>query len=160
MIFVVLGTHELPFPRLLQEVERVKQEGLIEDEIIVQCGHTKYESDVMTLKPFFSFDKMDLLYDQARLIISHAGSGSIISGVKKGKKVIAAPRLKKHGEHNDDHQLELVDVFTKKGHILAWHEQDRLEDMIKEAESFEPKPYRSGKEHILKLIEQFISDVK
>ncbi|QHS23516.1 exopolysaccharide biosynthesis protein [Virgibacillus sp. MSP4-1] len=159
MIFVVLGTHELPFTRLLQEVERLKRDGVIKDDIIVQKGHTEFESDYMTLQSFFSFDKMDLLYQQADLIISHAGTGSVINGLKKGKKVIVAPRLKKYGEHNDDHQLELVNVFTERGHILSWNDGERLEDVLKESEDFMPVPYQSGNERIVRILEDFISDI-
>jgi len=34
--------------------------------------------------------------------------GAIIGAIKKGKKVIAVPRLAKCGEHVDDHQVQLV----------------------------------------------------
>jgi len=157
LIFVVLGTHELPFIRLLDEVERVKAQGLIEDEIIVQSGHTKYESKHMTIKPFFTPDQMDILYQQADLIISHAGTGSVISGLKKEKKVIVAPRLKKFAEHNDDHQLELCQVFSEQGHILCYHEGDKLERVLEMAKTFQPVPYQSGNGQIVKILQDFIS---
>jgi UDP-N-acetylglucosamine transferase subunit ALG13 len=159
LILVVLGTHELPFTRLLDEVERVKRDGLIQDEIIVQHGHTKYNSEHLTLKPFFSFEKMDLLYEQASLIITHAGTGSVINGLRKGKTVIAAPRLKKYGEHNDDHQLELVEVFTEQGHILPYHENDHLENVLKAAQTFVPRPYESGNKRMVEILEGFISEI-
>lgn len=159
LILVLLGTHELPFTRLLKEVESLKVEGVIEDEIVVQNGNTKYESDVLTLKPFVSYDEMDKLLEQADYIITHAGTGSILSGLKKGKKVIAAPRLKKHGEHNDDHQLELVEVFEEQGHILVWHEGEKLKDVIAQLDEFEPKPFKSQKDKMLKLLKEFIDSI-
>lgn len=156
MILVLLGTHELPFTRLLKEVERIKKENKVSDEIIVQNGHTKYSSDVLTLRPFVSYDEMDALYDQARLIITHAGTGSVITGLKKGKKIIAAPRLKEYGEHNDDHQLELVQAFESAGHILVWHDGDKMEDIIEQLDDFEPKPFVSKKDMMLGLLRDFI----
>ena len=42
--------------------------------------------------------------------------------MKMGKKVIAVPRLVKYGEHNDNHQLEIVKQFYQTGHILYWNE--------------------------------------
>jgi UDP-N-acetylglucosamine transferase subunit ALG13 len=159
LILVVLGTHELPFTRLLLEVERLKKNGIIEDDVIVQQGHTKFESEYLTLQPFFSFEKMNLLYQQAQYIISHAGTGSVINALKKGKKVIVAPRLKKYGEHNDDHQLELVQVFTEKGHILCWNDGDKLEDVIQQIDTFTPVPYQSGNGRIVRIIEEFISEI-
>lgn len=158
MILVLLGTHELPFTRLLQEVERIKKEGIVDDEFIVQNGHTKYNSDVLTLKPFVSYEEMEELTERARLIITHAGTGSVISGIKKGKKVIAAPRLQKYGEHNDNHQLELVQVFKEAHHILSWEEGEDLAEVIKESEHFDPKPFKSEKEKMLSLLKNFIDN--
>ncbi|MFC0525298.1 PssE/Cps14G family polysaccharide biosynthesis glycosyltransferase [Pontibacillus salicampi] len=159
MIFVILGTHELPFTRLLDEVERLKQSGEITDEVIVQNGNTAYQTDVMTLKPFVSYDEMDQLFEDARLIITHAGTGSVTTGLKKGKKVIAAARLHKYGEHNDDHQLELVDVFLEQGYIVSWDDGEDLGEVMKEAETFEPKPFQSGKQQMFNLIEDFIEKI-
>ncbi|HLS09865.1 PssE/Cps14G family polysaccharide biosynthesis glycosyltransferase [Lentibacillus sp.] len=159
MILVVLGTHELPFTRLLNEVERLKKEGIIQEDVVVQHGHTNYESDNLTLKQFVSLKEMDLLYERARLIITHAGTGSIIMGLRKGKRVIACPRLAKYGEHNDDHQLQIVTALTGQGHILSWEEESLLESVIQEAETFEPQPFHSGREQIHQLIENFIKEV-
>src|SRR5699024_5590122 len=159
LIFVVLGTHELPFTRLLNEVERLKKEGIIQEDVIVQRGHTRYESDNLFLKQFVSHNEMDLLYEQARLIITHAGTGSIIMGLKKGKCVIACPRLAKYGEHNDDHQLQIVSALAGQGHMLSWQEGNQLEDVIRQTEDFQPKPFHSGREQIYELIENFIEDV-
>ncbi|MFD1363704.1 PssE/Cps14G family polysaccharide biosynthesis glycosyltransferase [Lentibacillus salinarum] len=159
MIFVVLGTHELPFTRLIGEVERLKKEGSIQEDVLVQHGHTPYRSDHLTLKPFVSYQEMDLLYEQARLIITHAGTGSIIKGLKKSKPVIACPRLAKYGEHNDDHQLQIVSALKKQEHILSWEEDMLLEDVIQQADIFQPRPFQSGREQIYQLIENFIRGV-
>ncbi|WP_252312075.1 PssE/Cps14G family polysaccharide biosynthesis glycosyltransferase [Sinobaca sp. H24] len=156
MIFVILGTHELPFTRLLNEVERLKKEGFIEDEIIVQNGNTPFKSGYMELRPFVTFEQMDQLFDEARLIITHAGTGSVITGLKKKKKVIAAPRLEKYGEHNDDHQLQLTESFTEQGHILKWGEGDNLLELIHQSETFEPKPFQSKQEQMFSVIKKFI----
>jgi UDP-N-acetylglucosamine transferase subunit ALG13 len=159
LILVLLGTHELPFTRLLKEVERLKSEGIINDEVIVQNGNTKFESDVLILKPFVSYDEMERLVDESKLIITHAGTGSIISGLKKNKIIIAAPRLAKYNEHNDDHQLELAEVFEEQGHILVWDDGEKLEDVLKKAESFEPKPFVSKRDQMIKVLHEFIESI-
>ncbi|WP_100405476.1 PssE/Cps14G family polysaccharide biosynthesis glycosyltransferase [Bacillus solitudinis] len=156
MIFVVLGTHELSFHRLLQEVERLQEQGTIQDEIVVQLGHTIYQSDKMKLIPFMNYSEMERYFEEADLVITHAGTGSIITGVKKGKKVIAVARRAAHQEHNDDHQVEIVEQFTNTGYILGMTEVDELESKLAEVESFQPAPFQSGREQMLKLIENFI----
>ncbi|WP_240374370.1 PssE/Cps14G family polysaccharide biosynthesis glycosyltransferase [Bacillus piscicola] len=156
MIFVVLGTHELPFTRLLTEVEQLIEQGVIKEEVVVQSGHTTFHSDNMELIPFMSFADMDATYDKARLIIAHGGTGSIITGVKKMKPVLAVPRLAEFNEHNDDHQLEIVEQFQEAGHIIGVKTPEQLTDAINEAADFEPVPFQSGKEKILKILEDFI----
>ncbi|MDV2886317.1 PssE/Cps14G family polysaccharide biosynthesis glycosyltransferase [Alkalihalophilus pseudofirmus] len=156
MIFVVLGTHELPFTRLLKEVERLQEEGVIKEEVVVQVGHTPYESDKMKLVPFMSYDEMEGYFEKASLVITHAGTGSIITGVKKGKPVIAIARREEFKEHNDDHQTEIVEQFTQAGHILGANNVDELSSLLSQVDSFNPKPYVSGRDHIVGLITDFI----
>lgn len=158
MILVTLGTHELPFYRLMYEVEACKQTILQDEEIIVQAGHTQFQSNHLNIQPFFTYEEMDALYDQADLIITHAGTGSVITGLKKNKVVIAAPRLKKFGEHNDDHQLQLVDAFEVAGHILTFREHDSLEAIIQQVPSFQAAPFFSGKEKMVGLLDEFINE--
>ncbi|WP_347862214.1 PssE/Cps14G family polysaccharide biosynthesis glycosyltransferase [Salimicrobium sp. PL1-032A] len=159
MIFVILGTHELPFERLLTEVEKLKASGVIEEDIVVQNGHTPYESEHMTFRPFVSYEDMDRMFDDSDLIITHAGTGSVTTALKKGKRVIAVARLKEYGEHNDDHQLELVRVFEEQGYILSWDDTKELEDVIHQSEDFTPAPFKSGKAQLIGLLQNYIDDL-
>jgi UDP-N-acetylglucosamine transferase subunit ALG13 len=159
LIFVALGTHELPFTRLLKEIEILKKNGAIKEEVIIQTGHTPFKSEVLTIKPFLKFDEMEKLFDEARIVITHAGAGSMINAIKKGKKVIAAARLKKYNEHNDDHQLELIEEFTNAGYILSWAENENLEEVIKKIETFVPNEFISGKKAIVDIITNFIENI-
>ncbi|GAE27467.1 hypothetical protein JCM9140_3615 [Halalkalibacter wakoensis JCM 9140] len=156
MIFVVLGTHELSFQRLLLAVERLQKEGIITEEIVVQLGHTSFESEKMKLIPFMSYSEMERYFEEASLVITHAGTGSIITGVKKGKKVIAVARRQAHQEHNDDHQVEIVDQFTETGYIIGIKEVEQLEEALEKVKDFEPAEYQSGRDHIVGLIRSFI----
>ncbi|MBU8881157.1 exopolysaccharide biosynthesis protein [Bacillus sp. FJAT-29790] len=156
MIFVVLGTHELPFDRLLKEIDHQIDNGNITENVLVQAGHTKYRSNKMDFIDFTTYEEMAELYEKASFIITHGGTGSITMGVKMGKKVIAVPRLIKYGEHNDDHQKEIVKQFWKSGHLLYWDEPLLFEDVLEKLPRFEPVPYRSGKSEILTIIRDFI----
>ena len=74
MILVTLGTQKQQFTRLLDAIENSN----IDDEIIVQAGHTKYESKKMKIFDFISYDKMEELVNKADIIITHGGTGSIV----------------------------------------------------------------------------------
>lgn len=158
LILVVLGTQELPFTRLLEQVNNLKEKGVIEEEIIVQNGHTPADQFAhLNATPFFSYDEMSGLYDQASVIISHGGTGSLITGIKKNKPVIAVARLSQHGEHNDDHQTEIVAQFKETEHIIA---SESLEEDIKRAfAGFKPAPYESGQTQIITMIRNYINNI-
>lgn len=159
MILVLLGTFPLSFRRVLVEIENLAIKGVITDEIIVQNGHTNFETKHMHLRPFIPLDDLLTLYDKADLIISQAGTGSIIKGLRKNKKIIGIARLAKYGEAVDDHQLELLDEFSKAGLILPWNEDENLETVFEKSKKFEPKPFISNNNRITDFLKDYINSI-
>lgn len=149
MILVTLGTQKQPFTRLLDNVENSK----LKDEIIVQAGHTKYSSKKMKIFDFIDYEEMEKLVDKADIIITHGGTGSIVGPLKKGKKIIACPRLKKYSEHVDDHQIQIVDMFSEVGYIVKLDEQDNLDKLVKEIK-------RKTMVRFVSNTENFINNIK
>lgn len=151
-ILVTLGTQEQSFKRLLDYIENSKFNA----EMLVQAGHTKYNSKKMKIFDFIDYEKMNKYLDDADLIITHGGTGSIITPLKKGKKIIACARLSKYEEHVDDHQTEIVDVFSKEGYILKLDEKTSLEKLIKLSKNFKPKVFVSNTDNFLDKLEKEI----
>ena len=118
MILVILGTQDKEFPRLLKAIDHEIEIGTIKDKVIVQAGQTKYQSKNMEIFDFLGEPEFEKLMDEADLIITHGGAGSILSAIKKGKTVIAAPRLAKYHEHHNDHQKQIISEFASQGYIL------------------------------------------
>jgi UDP-N-acetylglucosamine transferase subunit ALG13 len=158
MIFVVLGTWEMPFTRPLIEIEQAAQQGLLTEPIVVQCGKTTYSSSVMKLVPFFSQQELEQMYEQAAVIICQAGVGSIMLGLKKHKKVISIARLAKFDEHIDDHQLEILDVFSKSGAVLPWNGNGDLTEVWRRAVDFVSAGYPFGEERISEAILSYLNE--
>ena len=77
MIFVVLGTHELPFDRLLEEIDKLILAGKINEEVLVQAGHTKYRSERMEFFDFTTYEHMAELYRKATSSLPTAGRGRL-----------------------------------------------------------------------------------
>lgn len=140
MILVTLGTQKQSFNRLLDMIEKSN----INDKIIVQAGYTKYKSKKMKILDFVNYQEMDKLIKQADLIITHGGTGSIVTAIKQGKKVIACPRLKKYGEHVDDHQKQIVDIFSEVGYILKLDENDNLDELVQKIQTKKMIPFKSN----------------
>ena len=92
------------------------------------------------------------------LLITHGGVGSILTGLKNNKKVIASPRLFKYNEHMNDHQIQIVSRFSEMGYILAYNEEDKLEDVLEKSKKFKPKKYVSNTDKVIKIIKNFIDN--
>ena len=158
MILVMLGTQNNSFHRLLEEIDNLIEKGIITDEVVVQAGHTKYDSKNMKIFGLISQEELEELIKKADLVITHGGVGSIITSLKKGKKVIALPRLHKYQEHVNDHQKEIVETFNEKGYIIGVQDVKKLQEAIEKSKNFVPKKYQSNNKKMLNIIENFIDN--
>lgn len=156
MIFVTLGTQDKTFERLLKAMDKSIEKGEIKEKVIVQAGNTKYETKNMEILDLISPDKFQQLVDECDLLITHGGVGSILSAVKQGKKVIAAPRLKKYNEHVNDHQKQIIKEFAKDGYIIELEDMDKLGEALQKAKKFKPKKFKSHTKEMINLVEGII----
>lgn len=158
MVLVILGTQDKEFPRLLEAVEKEIKKGNIKDKVIVQAGQTKYESDNMEILDLVSAPEFDKLIDDADIIITHGGVGSILNGIKKGKKIIAAARLAKYKEHHNDHQKQIIKEFADQGYLLELKDFNKLDKMLEKVKKFKPKKFESNTNNMIKLLDEYIED--
>jgi len=158
MILVTLGTQDKDFSRLLKAVEKQIQKGNIKDKVVAQIGTTKYESELMETFDLIPADKFNKLMNECDILITHGGVGSILTGLKNNKKVIAAARLSKYKEHVNDHQLQIIKKFVNEGYILELKDFDKLDKVLKKVDSFKPKKYKSNTENFVKIIEEYIDN--
>lgn len=156
MVFVTLGTQDKSFKRLLEDINECIDKKIIKDKVVVQAGYTKYDSKNMEIFDLLDKDDFDKYISECDLLITHGGVGSILTGLKNNKKVIACPRLFKYNEHMNNHQEQIVDKFSNLGYILAYNEGDNLSEIIQNAKKFKPKKYVSNTNKMIKLIEDFI----
>lgn len=159
MILVLLGTQHNEFTRLIKEVEKCINTGTIKEKVIVQAGFTKYKSDKMEIFDMISNEELTKYVDEATLIITHGGVGSIIMALEKGKKVIAVPRLHEYGEHVNDHQRQIIKVFSEKKYLIGIENVDELEVAIKNIAKFEPVKYENNNQKMINIIENFIEKI-
>jgi len=126
LIFVTVGTHEQPFNRLLKIVDEMR----LDQEIIVQYGFSTYRFENCTNQPFVEFDEMRGMMSRADAVVTHAGVGSIMLALSVGKRPVVVPRLRRFGEHVDDHQLEVAHAFARAGKITLLMPGDDLAQKI------------------------------
>ena len=158
MILITLGTQDKQFTRLLDMVQKEIDKGNIKNKVVVQAGHTKYESKDMEIFDLIDRDKFSDLISKCDLLITHGGVGSIITGLQNNKKVIVAPRLAKYDEHMNDHQIQITENFSKAGYILPLYEGADLGNLLEKAKKFKPKKFKSNTNNMIKLISNYIDN--
>lgn len=118
MIFLTVG-HDTPFDRLVrcvdhwcQDAERFDVFGQI-GEITsgsFQPAHFRWVS-------FLNPDQFQQQFEQANLIVAHAGTGTIITALMKNKPIIVMPRRSDLQETRNDHQIATARLFSRRSGI-------------------------------------------
>lgn len=158
MVLVLLGTQNNSFHRLLKEIEKNIENKNITEEVVVQAGYTKYETEKMKVFETLPKEELGELIKKASYVISHGGVGSMITSNQEGKKVIAVPRQKKYQEHVNDHQKATVEEFKQKGYVMGIDKVEELGEAIKKLKEFEPVLYKKKESNIIKIIEEYIEN--
>ena len=161
MIFVTVGSQKFQFNRLLKKIDELKEEGIITEDVFAQTGASDYVPQNYAYENFLDRMAFAQKISECDKVITHGGTGVIIGSVKKGKKVLAVPRLAKYGEHVDDHQLQLLKQFDELGIIIACYDLEELADKYKELCEAQLNPYTSSTNAVIESIDQFIqSNIK
>lgn len=156
MIFVTVGSQKFQFNRLLEEVDRLIENGNIQEEVFAQIGVSDYKPRNYKYKDFMTQEEFNEYLDRANIIITHAGTGVIVNAIKKEKKVIGVPRLAKYEEHVDDHQIQLIKEFTEMNLISSVTDIKRLEEEIRNLKTKKFNRYKSNTEVVIDDIAKFI----
>lgn len=128
MIFITIGTQE-PFDRLIKAIDELVP-LYSHTTFVAQVAKSNYKVKNMTSFEFISPVEFDKYYEQAKLIISHAGMGSIISALYKEKPILIMPRLAKFGEHRNDHQLATATEFYKLNYVNVAFNEIELKEKL------------------------------
>lgn len=156
MIFITVGSQKFQFTRLLKKIDELIEKKVIDEEVFAQIGVSDYVPKNYEYKDFLTQDEFKTYISKASLVITHAGTGTIINALKQDKKVIAIPRLAKYGEHVDDHQIQLIDEFKNLNLIEPVYDIKDLEKAIKTVKNKKYNKYKSNTKNILEDIEEFI----
>lgn len=132
MIFVTVGTHEQPFDRLIKEIDRLKEQGLLSEEVVIQTGYSNYVPKNCIFNQFYAYDEMQELMEKATIVITHGGPASFMKVISLNKIPIVVPRLLEYDEHVNNHQLDFVNKVIEKNYpIVVVEEIHHLSDALK-----------------------------
>lgn len=156
MIFLTVGSQKFEFDRLLSGIDSLLYRELIKETVVGQIGHTNYIPENFMYENFVDRKKFQNYMFRSDLVITHGGTGAIVNSLKLNKPVIAIPRMAKYGEHVDDHQKEIVDLFVNKNLIFTTNNLEELPSLIKSCREHKFEKFTSNNhvyiENILKII--------
>ena len=158
MIFITLGSQKFQFNRLLQAVDQLIAQKIIIDQVFAQIGYSDYTPKYYGFQSFLDRKDFDEMEEKADIIITHGGTGAVINAVKKGKKVIAIPRLVRYGEHVDDHQLQVIQQLAHMNILCACIDCTELGQALRTVQVTEYSPYQSSTQAFINAINHFLAN--
>jgi len=159
MIFVTVGS-QLPFDRLVKMVDNWAENNE-EHKIVAQIG----DSDCNTLSfsscPSMSPDEYNQTFNEADLIISHVGMGTIITAIECNKPLLILPRLTNLGEVRNDHQLATAKYFSNYNNITVVNNEDEfliaMECMVNKSIDIEKQEINAVSDTLICTLQAFVS---
>lgn len=158
VIFVTVGA-QMPFDRLIKTIDQWAHAHQ-RDDVFAQIGSTDYRPSHIRWTPFLSTEEFRQRYEDAKVVIAHAGTGSIITALQLGKPILIMPRRASLRETRNDHQVATSEQFRKLDSVVvAMDEHElitRLEgiDQLRGRQTIEP--YASPE--LVNALREFIDD--
>lgn len=158
MIFVTVGTHEQPFNRLVEYMDKWAEGH--DEEIIIQNGFSTYEPKYATWSKLLPYQQMVANVGKARIVITHGGPSSFIMPLQVGKIPIVVPRKYEFNEHVNDHQVNFAKaVAERQGNIIVVEDIERLGDILERYEQIVaemPSEMKSNNEQFCSEFEKIV----
>lgn len=124
MIFVTIGSM-FPFDRLIRLMDMWAADHA-DGEAMAQIGDGSYEPRNMPFVRRLTQAEFTRSIDRSRLVVAHAGMGTVISAGQRGKPLVVLPRIAEFGEHTTDHQIATANWLRSKPGVYV---ADRNEDL-------------------------------
>lgn len=127
MIFVTIGT-QAPFDRFIKIIDEIAPQ--IGEEIIAQVYQCGFEPQHIKTVDFLAPDEFNELFMKSRLIVSHAGMGTILTAMQQQKPIIIFPRIAALGEHRNEHQLATAEKLKELKTVFVALTEKELKDLL------------------------------
>lgn len=127
MILVTVGT-QLPFDRLVKALDDIAADLSI--PVFAQIGKGEYKPRNFEWVEAIAPLEMDGLISRTSLIVSHAGTGTVLTAKRFKKPIILFPRRAAFGEHRNDHQLATAGQLDGRPGIRVAYTETELGELI------------------------------
>jgi UDP-N-acetylglucosamine transferase subunit ALG13 len=109
VIFATVGT-QLPFERMVHALDDWAGQHT-DQPVMLQLGETAYRPRHCKFVAYTQPAEWEQYFAEADLVVSHAGMGTILKSLDRGKPLIIMPRLAALNEHRNDHQVATAARF-------------------------------------------------
>ncbi len=163
MIFVTVGTHEQPFNRLIEYIDKLKLDGIIMEDIVMQTGFSTYIPQYCTWSKLLPYEEMVQNVANARIVITHGGPASFIMPLQIGKTPVVVPRQYDFNEHVNNHQVEFTKAVAERmGTIIPVYEIEKLKDIIVSYDNIialMPSGMKSNNKEFIQKLEEIVDKI-
>lgn len=139
MIFASVGSSTIPFDRLVRALESVQTD----EDLVVQTGASTVRPRRAKVLDYLGYNEFVTLIRSARVVVTHAGAGSVITALGEGKRPIVVPRRAAQREAVDDHQVAFARRAAELGLVTVVEDVSLLAATLRD---HEPSLARSGSE--------------
>jgi UDP-N-acetylglucosamine--N-acetylmuramyl-(pentapeptide) pyrophosphoryl-undecaprenol N-acetylglucosamine transferase len=116
-VVVSLGTHDrYRFPRLLTRLVEILPPAI---DVLWQVGATVIGKMPAGARNQVPSAELHQAMREADVVIAHAGVGSALAAMQAGRRALLVPRRRAHGEHVDDHQVEMARELSRRDLVIA-----------------------------------------
>ncbi|MFK7930495.1 MAG: glycosyltransferase [Myxococcota bacterium] len=115
VIFIVVGTHEDPFDRLVRAAELIAGSGR---KVVLQKGTSQVPSPSCDSVAWMTPEQMEQSFDEASVVVCHGGPSTIVEAGQHGHVAIVVPRQARFAEHVDDHQLRFAQRIADRVRVI------------------------------------------
>lgn len=124
MIFVTVGS-DTPFDRLIRTIDRwAFQNG--RRDVFAQIGRNAWKPQFISFSEMLAPSEFKSHVRAARVVIGHAGMGTILTALQLTKPVLVMPRRGCLGETRNDHQLDTAKRLVGIGGVDVAYDEDSL----------------------------------
>lgn len=148
---VTVGT-VMPFDRMVQGVASLKEAGLLPEAVWAQVAQGGARPDGLECVESASFTEMQERLANAEILFAHGGTGSLVTGLRAGCRVIAMPRDPELREHYDDHQFEIIEAFAARGLIQMARTPEELPAALARARAMTVRCATTNYEKLIGLL--------
>ena len=136
----------MPFDRLVRVVDAWAGSGRRKD-VFAQVGASQWTPTHLSYSAFLPPDEFARRFAAAKVVVAHAGMGTILSALRWEKPLLVMPRRAALGEQRNDHQIATARHLSALGKVNVAMDDDDLRRQLDLLDDLTPRtpigPYAS-----------------